>query len=211
MSWTTPKTNWKSTDFINVADYNRWKNNVEFLKDQLVVDFEQFTNAVSEGNIMYLHFEETVNEGEIVYWRLRYTRSESGEVTEFSYEFTESGTYDYGAFEFSESGSLKVTKEVTRGIDFIPYEDMGADKLLNAYWRAAEMNRICDNLDSICEALGEDFAGKPMYSDNGATPTYAELNLIEKRTRDLYNQIMGTYKLYLGIGYTGSRISNILL
>lgn len=211
MAWITPKINWVSTDYINVVDYNRIKNNVEYIKDLLVVDFEQFTNAVSEGNIMYLHFEETVNEGEIVYWRLRYTRSESGEVTEFSYEFTESGTYDYGAFEFTESGSLKVTKEVTRGIDFIPYEDMGNDKTTTDYWYADEWNALFDNTDRICEALGEDFTGKPMYCPNGAPPTAYELNLIEKRLRDLYNQITGAYTMYLGIGYTGERISNILL
>ena len=213
MSWVVPKTFWLKSDYINVADYNRWKNNVEYIKDLLVVYFEQFTNAVSEGNIMYLHFEETVNEGEIVYWRLRYTRSESGEVTEFSYEFTESGTYDYGAFEFPESGSLKVTKEVTRGIDFIPYEDMGADKTVNDYWYADEVNTIIDNLLAISYAvLGYERGGLPIYSDNGNTPTADECNAIEGLTLYLYNQIVGgTYTMYLGTGYTGSRIANILL
>lgn len=133
MSWINPKTSWSKSDYINASDYNRIKNNVEFIKE-LIQD-----------------------------------------------------EYDF------------------------PYEDMGEDKSVNDYWYADEVNTICDNLDSMCEALGGDFSGKPMYSDNGATPTYAELNLIEKRTRDLYNQIMGTYTLYLGIGYTGNRISNILL
>lgn len=211
MSWITPKTNWVKTDYINYTDYNRWKNNVEFIKDLLIADEQSATNSVSQGGVFYLHFEETVSEGQIVFYTIRFTGSESEEEIEYDYKFTESGTYDYGAFEYPEDGELYISRVVTRGCDLFSYEDMGADKLLNAYWRAAEMNRICDNLDSMCEALGVDFSGKPMYSDNGATPTYTELNLIEKRTRDLYNQIMGSYTMYLGIGYTGSRISNILL
>ena len=212
MAWQMPKTNWSASDDLNASDYNRIKNNVEYIKDLLVVDFEQFTNAVSEGNVMYLHFEETVNEGETVFWRLRYTRSESGEVTEFSYEFTESGTYDYGAFEFPESGSLKVTKEVTRGIDFIPYEDMGADKTVNDYWYADEWNLFVDNLQAILVALGkEERDNMPFWFVNGNAPTATELNVVERLSLYLYNQIKGAYKLYLGIGYTGNRISNILL
>ena len=34
MSWSTPKTNWKNTDYFNRSDYNRIKNNLEFLKEQ---------------------------------------------------------------------------------------------------------------------------------------------------------------------------------
>ncbi len=31
MAWQTPKTNWKSTDRMNMSDYNRIKNNIEHL------------------------------------------------------------------------------------------------------------------------------------------------------------------------------------
>lgn len=32
MGWTTPKTNWAKTDFFNLSDYNRIKNNLVYLK-----------------------------------------------------------------------------------------------------------------------------------------------------------------------------------
>lgn len=31
MAWSTPKTNWVSTDYFNIADYNRMKNNIAYL------------------------------------------------------------------------------------------------------------------------------------------------------------------------------------
>lgn len=45
--WITPKTNWKATDFINYADYNRIVNNVAFLRrwiySQYKIDYENMT------------------------------------------------------------------------------------------------------------------------------------------------------------------------
>lgn len=32
MAWTTPKTNWASTDYFNIGDYNRIKNNLVWLQ-----------------------------------------------------------------------------------------------------------------------------------------------------------------------------------
>lgn len=32
MAWETPKTNWVSTDRFNISDYNRIKNNLDFLE-----------------------------------------------------------------------------------------------------------------------------------------------------------------------------------
>ena len=34
VSWVTPKTNWKSTDYFNCGDYNRIKGNLEYLHEQ---------------------------------------------------------------------------------------------------------------------------------------------------------------------------------
>lgn len=33
MDWISPKTDWVATDYINIEDYNRWKNNIEFLSE----------------------------------------------------------------------------------------------------------------------------------------------------------------------------------
>lgn len=34
MAWSTPKTNWTATDSFNIADYNRIKNNLQYLHDE---------------------------------------------------------------------------------------------------------------------------------------------------------------------------------
>lgn len=35
MSWEQPKTNWESTDFFNFTDFNRIKNNVLYLSEEI--------------------------------------------------------------------------------------------------------------------------------------------------------------------------------
>ncbi len=43
MAWLEPKTNWRSTDYINVEDFNRIRGNIEYLKqksDKLYVDYD---------------------------------------------------------------------------------------------------------------------------------------------------------------------------
>lgn len=35
MKWTEPKTNWKSTDYFNIGDYNRIKNNLIYLSTEI--------------------------------------------------------------------------------------------------------------------------------------------------------------------------------
>lgn len=34
MSWLEPKTNWQSDDYINIEDFNRIRNNIEYLKEE---------------------------------------------------------------------------------------------------------------------------------------------------------------------------------
>lgn len=46
MAWTTPKTDWAATDKVNAADYNRWKNNLAYIRDfayELFGDFSTVT------------------------------------------------------------------------------------------------------------------------------------------------------------------------
>ena len=35
MSWTEPKTNWTENDFFNIKDYNRIKNNIAYLTEDV--------------------------------------------------------------------------------------------------------------------------------------------------------------------------------
>ena len=68
-------------------------------------------------------------------------------------------------------------------------EDMGNDKIVNEYWTADEFDTLINNVEAIAVFLGGDFDDKPYYYPNGATPTVAELNVIEEKILYLYNQI----------------------
>ena len=45
MAWQTPKTNWVSTDKVNIVDYNRWKNNLLYLKEKAVDIYGDFSTV----------------------------------------------------------------------------------------------------------------------------------------------------------------------
>ena len=43
MAWTTPKTNWTDTDRFNIGDFNRIKNNLQYLHDESELIYGQYT------------------------------------------------------------------------------------------------------------------------------------------------------------------------
>lgn len=47
-TWTTPKTNWVSTDYFNVADYTRITNNHVYLKEMIAKLFRTLSLANME-------------------------------------------------------------------------------------------------------------------------------------------------------------------
>ena len=49
--WTDPKTNWKNTDRFNVSDFNRIKNNIEFLHDEAELLYKKFEISNMGQNI----------------------------------------------------------------------------------------------------------------------------------------------------------------
>lgn len=42
-TWSTPKTDWVSSDYFNAVDYNRIKNNLIYLRDLAVQMYTEFT------------------------------------------------------------------------------------------------------------------------------------------------------------------------
>lgn len=56
-NWQTPKTDWVENDFIQVADYNRWINNLDILQGLCSHLFQynntSLGNEVNESNIPY--------------------------------------------------------------------------------------------------------------------------------------------------------------
>lgn len=59
MEWVNPKTDWQPTDYVNVEDYNRIRNNIAYLKDY------------SEAFFMSFEFKEPI-ETEKQYFDLAY-------------------------------------------------------------------------------------------------------------------------------------------
>lgn len=113
--WITPKTNWQSTDYFNIEDYERIVGNHAFLHEKACALRPSFTIA-----------------------------------------------------------QMVATKA---------YTDM---------FYASEMNTIEDNLEAINEGTYDfEFGEKPVYVQNGATPTYEEFNRIESAQLKLYKTLLG--------------------
>lgn len=45
MAWQTPKTDWKSSDYININDYNRWIGNIKELEAMAQAVYASFSIA----------------------------------------------------------------------------------------------------------------------------------------------------------------------
>lgn len=43
MAWSTPKTDWSATDSFNIADYNRIKNNLQYLHDESEIIYGEYS------------------------------------------------------------------------------------------------------------------------------------------------------------------------
>ena len=50
LSWITPKTNWKSSDYITYTDYNRIRNNLLYINDQLNTMFPDKAQTLDLGS-----------------------------------------------------------------------------------------------------------------------------------------------------------------
>lgn len=116
-TWSTPKTNWVATDFINYYDYERIRNNIGYLHDfasMLYVGTDDLTDMVTK--------------------------------TGFS-------NYAYAS-----------------------------------EWNALETNlhRVFSNIVTV-KSIGN----RMTFYDNGATPTYEELNRIESAILNMYNTLTG--------------------
>lgn len=119
--WTTPKTDWYGTvvdgvyrgDRFNAADFNRIKNNLEYLRELAIKLYHEFTIA-----------------------------------------------------------------------------SLGADRTPKDYFYADEINTLEQNLVTINEnTLRRSYGDSPIYTDNGNTMDYRELNRLEGAILDLYDKL----------------------
>lgn len=61
MAWTTPKTNWKATDYFNYSDYNRIVGNLNYLKimaDELFMEVDYESMATGKTYESYFYASE---------------------------------------------------------------------------------------------------------------------------------------------------------
>lgn len=63
MAWTTPKTDWQSTDYINYGDINRIVNNLKYLREIGLYFFQigEFTPMVEKTGYTYHRFASEIN------------------------------------------------------------------------------------------------------------------------------------------------------
>ena len=69
----------------------------------------------------------------------------------------------------------------------ITISNMGADKTVTDMIYPDEFNRFERNLDTIATAVGLDYSAYPVFTANGNTPTFEDLNQIESFILYLYN------------------------
>ena len=120
MSWTTPKTNWTATDFVNVADYNRWKNNLDYLQDlckQMYTLVE--SNMGSDQTTDDVPYEDMLNNIEDTLEAIN-TASYNFDIGTKEVFSANSYYMDYNEINRIESAELKLYNWLTAEYDAIP-------------------------------------------------------------------------------------------
>lgn len=61
--WIEPKTNWKATDYFNIGDYNRIKNNLTHLKDMAAELYEihSFVDMGADKTYSDYYYADEIN------------------------------------------------------------------------------------------------------------------------------------------------------
>lgn len=120
MAWSTPKTNWIATDMINVADYNRWKNNLDYLQNLC----EEMYPIVKSNMGTYQTVEDIPYED-----MLNNIENSLDNINQSSYNFdigekqvfsANSYYIDYNEINRIESAELKIYKWLKAQYDAIP-------------------------------------------------------------------------------------------
>lgn len=214
MAWVEPKLNWdRAIDRFNFDDYNIIKGNVAYLY-QLIFPYhiKAYDIDIAVGNTgVFSTNVENIPQDRVYQFDVIVTGDNTNYTESYSYVTGDEGQKTYEVTATDENLNMQVWF-TNRPIDvqYFDLEDMGSDKAVNAYWYADEWNTILDNIRLISEKTGARIAEMPVYYPNGSTPTDNELNIIEKNCLVIYNRIIG-YTLYLGTGYTGGRVTNVLL
>jgi len=134
MAWETPKKDWDTEDRFNAADFNRIKNNLDYLRELAITMYEEFTIA-----------------------------------------------------------------------------SLGTDRTAKDYFYADEINQLEKNLETVNNStIQRTYGTPPIYSDNGNTMDYVELNRLESAILDLYdrmsNESSGRRMFTWNFGFKGGEL-----
>lgn len=56
MTWQIPKTDWMQEDTVNIRDYNRWKNNIAYLREMSLEVYKAYTLADMGADKTYMDY-----------------------------------------------------------------------------------------------------------------------------------------------------------
>jgi len=109
MSWTTPKTDWKADDYINASDFNRWVNNIKYLKDLSQILFEAMELEAVDGNKNY-NSDVYASEINAIEHNLDLInrRTYNADIGEMQTYYPNGETIDYNEINRIEKASLKL-------------------------------------------------------------------------------------------------------
>ena len=131
MAWTTVKTDWKPTDYFNIADYNRVVGNLEYLRELASELFEEIV-------FTYIPISKTVSD--------KILASEMTAIESNLY-LLNSKTYKLGRYEIGTQKSYKGNSKTHN------YDDM--NRIEDAILRLYElMTAHKDSLPRLAITLG---------------------------------------------------------
>jgi hypothetical protein len=108
--WVTPKTDWVSTDYFNIADYKRIVGNIEYLKDlanELFNDETTLDYVEAEKQYTSMIYAEEINAIEANLEKINVYDFNIGETRTY---YENDYTPDFNEFNRIESAILKLYK-----------------------------------------------------------------------------------------------------
>lgn len=115
--------------------------------------------------------------------------------TDWSGSRSSSGVYTGDYFNASDFNRIKNNLEHLRNlaVEFFPTFDivsLGEDRTAADFFYADEINQLEENFNTINEhTFNKNYGQSPVYTSNGATMTFVELNRLESATLDLFKEL----------------------
>jgi hypothetical protein len=112
---------------------------------------------------------------------------------------TTNGVYSGDYFNASDFNRIKNNLEHLREMSVKMYDEysigvLGSDRNVGDYFYADEINTLEQNLTTINDhTLKRSYGVAPIFTENGNTVDYTELNRIETASLDLYNTLMNQH------------------